>query len=175
MWSHLLGRSALMIARSRGASAYLFVNGAAYPYIELSNGLLTRGTVQIGSAVVAAAELLRTMGWRTECTTCSCRWSAVRGRRRRAWLAQRETTSDEPRLSDEDSEAPLGLLLPRGFNRGQCRQAGDVLAMGNLAARVGPSEAQDCVRTIGTQMTPSATTGIARAPESLKIVTGGDR
>jgi hypothetical protein len=47
---------------AREAGPYLFVNGAAYPYVELSHGLLTHATVQIGSAVVTAAELLRTVG-----------------------------------------------------------------------------------------------------------------
>jgi hypothetical protein len=47
---------------AREAGSYLFVNGAAYPYVELSHGLLTHATVQIGSAVVTAAELLQTVG-----------------------------------------------------------------------------------------------------------------
>ena len=47
---------------AREAGSYLFVNGAAYPYVDLSHGLLTQATVQIGSAIVTAAELLETVG-----------------------------------------------------------------------------------------------------------------
>jgi len=47
---------------AREAGSYLFVNGVAYPYVELSQDLLTHATVQIGSAVVRAAELLQTVG-----------------------------------------------------------------------------------------------------------------
>ena len=47
---------------AREAGSYLFVNGAAYPYVELAHGLLTHATIQIGSAVVTAAELLETVG-----------------------------------------------------------------------------------------------------------------
>src|SRR5262245_17309606 len=47
---------------AREAGSYLFVNGAAYPYVEPSHGLLTHSTVQIGSAVVTAADLLETVG-----------------------------------------------------------------------------------------------------------------
>ena len=47
-------------ARENGP--YLFVNGAAYPYVELSHGLLTHGSVQVGSRVMAVSELLHILG-----------------------------------------------------------------------------------------------------------------
>src|SRR5829696_7600153 len=47
---------------ARDAGPYLFINGAAYPYVELPNGLLAHGSVQVGSTVVAAVELLQTLG-----------------------------------------------------------------------------------------------------------------
>ncbi len=47
---------------AREPGAYLFVNGAAYPYVELSDDLLAHATVQVGSTTVAASKLLRKLG-----------------------------------------------------------------------------------------------------------------
>jgi hypothetical protein len=47
---------------TREAGPYLFVNGAAYPYVGLSTGLLAHDSVQVGSTVVTAVELLQTLG-----------------------------------------------------------------------------------------------------------------
>jgi hypothetical protein len=47
---------------AREAGPYLFVNGAAYPYVELPGGLLSHGSVQVGSTAVAVAKLLKSLG-----------------------------------------------------------------------------------------------------------------
>jgi hypothetical protein len=47
---------------AREPGSYLFINGAAYPYVELSSDPLAGGSVQVGSTVVATRELLRTLG-----------------------------------------------------------------------------------------------------------------
>ena len=47
---------------AREPGAYLFVNGAVYPYVELTRSLLARGSVQVGGARVAIPKLLETLG-----------------------------------------------------------------------------------------------------------------
>jgi len=47
---------------AREPRSYLFVNGAAYPYIELGGGQLARTSVQVGRKVVVAADLLSALG-----------------------------------------------------------------------------------------------------------------
>ncbi len=47
---------------AREPGSYLFINGAAYPYVELSNDLLAHSSVQVGSRAVAAMKLLQTLG-----------------------------------------------------------------------------------------------------------------
>ena len=47
---------------TREPGSYLFINGAAYPYVELSSDPLAHGSVQVGSTVVAAMKLLDTLG-----------------------------------------------------------------------------------------------------------------
>jgi hypothetical protein len=47
---------------AREPGPYLFINGAAYPYVELSDNLLGHSSVQIGSTAVLAKKLLKTLG-----------------------------------------------------------------------------------------------------------------
>jgi hypothetical protein len=47
---------------AREPGSYLFINGAAYPYVELSNDLLAHSSVQVGSRAVAVMKLLQTLG-----------------------------------------------------------------------------------------------------------------
>ncbi len=47
---------------AREPGSYLFINGAAYPYVELSNDLLAHGSVRVGSTVVTTMKLLQTLG-----------------------------------------------------------------------------------------------------------------
>jgi hypothetical protein len=47
---------------AREAGPYLFVNGAAYPYVELAPGLLGHGSVRVGDAVLPVTDLLHTLG-----------------------------------------------------------------------------------------------------------------
>jgi hypothetical protein len=47
---------------AREPGSYLFINGAAYPYVELSNDLLAHGSVRVGSTTVATMKLLQTLG-----------------------------------------------------------------------------------------------------------------
>ena len=46
---------------AREPGPYLFVNGAAYPYVDLSTDLLAHASVQIGSATVSVPDLLKSL------------------------------------------------------------------------------------------------------------------